>query len=86
LWREEFFGRVKIFWQKFGELLMAASCNTSSAASGVGDDGIVVDHAKLQQALISTGMFFSGIALLMIEIMLRTGKIVEVGFHKYQKR
>jgi hypothetical protein len=59
---------------------------TSAAASGSGSSHDIVDHAKLQQALISNNRFFSGDALLMIESMLRTGKIIEVGFHKYKKR
>jgi hypothetical protein len=79
---EEFCCRADTFWQKFEELLADAADDVD------GDDG-TVDQTKLQQALIASNKKFfasAGDVLLMIELMLRTGNIVEVGFHKYIKR
>jgi hypothetical protein len=76
---EEFYSRADTFFQSFEEL---AAVDNDVVVGGV------VDYTKLVQALTSANKkFFSsaGDVLFMIEIMLRTGKIVEVGFHKYKK-
>jgi hypothetical protein len=82
--QEELSSRADTFWQSFEEL---------AYDYGAGDG--TVDHTKLQKALIKSSSnssskkrYFAtaGYVLLMIEIMLRTGKIIEVGFHKYKKR
>jgi hypothetical protein len=73
--QEELFSRGHTFWQKFEEL--------------ANSDSGIVDHAKLEQALTTSNKKFfpsAGDVLLMIEIMLRTGKVIEVGFHKYIKK
>ena len=54
-----------IFWRIFEEL--ANSCN-----------GLVA-YDKLQERLISTGKCFAGDAVLMIEYMMKSGKIEQIG-------
>jgi hypothetical protein len=62
-----------IFWQRFEELAKE-------------NNGGSVDHAKLQSSLVSSNRFFVGDAQHAIEQMIKSGKIIEVGFHKYKKR
>jgi MoxR-like ATPase len=63
-----------IFWERFEEL-----------ASQNNDVGIV-DHTKLQASLVSSDRFHVGDARLIIEEMVKAGKIIEVDFHKYKKK
>ena len=77
---EELFSRSDTFWQSFEEL-------EYDDGAGAGDG--TVDHNRLQKALIKSNKKYfatSGDVLLMVEIMLRTGNIVETSFHKYRKR
>ena len=46
----------------------------------------VVDYEKLRLGLISTGKFFAGDAVLIIEHMKRIGKIEETDFHRYSRK
>jgi hypothetical protein len=50
------------------------------------NDGGVVEHSKLQSSLVSSNGFFVGDAQLIIEEMVKAGKIIEVDFHKYIKK
>jgi hypothetical protein len=84
---EEFCSRADHFWHCFYELVY------DEDGAVVGDG--TVDHNRLQKALIKSSSSSSskkkyfattGDVLLIIELMLRTGKIIEVGFHKYKKR
>ena len=63
-----------VFWHVFEELL--------------NDDGNgLVDHYKLHGRLLSTGKFFAGEAVLMIEHMEKSGKIEQTGdYHVYRRR
>jgi hypothetical protein len=45
----------------------------------------IVDHKGLKSALVSSGKFFVGEAQFAIEQMLKSGKIVEIGFQKYKR-
>jgi hypothetical protein len=64
--------RDKIFWQRFNKL-------AKQDQSGKG----IVDHDELQRELVSSNKFFMGDAELMIEDMLKAGKIIAVDFKKY---
>jgi hypothetical protein len=46
----------------------------------------LVDYENLRLRLISTGKFFAGDAVMMIEHMEMTGKIEETGFHLYRRK
>ena len=47
----------------------------------------LVDHYKLHGRLLSTGKFYTGDAVLMIEYMEKTGKIEQTEqYHVYRKR
>jgi hypothetical protein len=60
-----------IFWHVFKEL----SKNNNG----------LVSHDKLQEGLISTGKFYAGEAVLMIEHMIKTGKIEKTEqYHAYR--
>ena len=63
-----------IFWRVFGELS--------------NDYNELVSYDKLQERLISTGKFYAGDAVLMIEHMEKTGKIeqTEQQYHMYRKK
>ena len=64
-----------IFWRVFKELGVASNSNG------------LVDYDKLQQRLVSTGKFFVGEAVLMIEHMEKSGKIEHTGdYHVYRIR
>jgi SepF-like predicted cell division protein (DUF552 family) len=45
----------------------------------------IVNHKELKSALVSSGKFFVGEAQFAIEQMLKSGKIVEIGFQKYKR-
>ena len=62
-----------IFWHVFEEL--------SNDGNGL------VDYEKLQERLLSTGKFYAGEAVLMIEHMEKIGKIEHAGdYHVYRIR
>lgn len=62
-----------IFWHVFEEL--------SNQGNGL------VDHYKLQERLVSTGKFYAGEAVLMIEHLEKIGKIEQTGdYHVYKRR
>jgi hypothetical protein len=62
-----------VFWRVFEEL--------ASNSNGL------VDYDKLQQRLVSTGKFYVGEAVLMIEHIKRTGKIEKTRDHNvYRKK
>jgi hypothetical protein len=65
-----------IFWHVFEKL------------SNDGNDGNgLVDYEKLQERLLSTGKFYAGDAVLMIEHMEKIGKIEQTGdYHVYRRR
>jgi hypothetical protein len=54
--------------------------------NGNGNGGGVVDYENLRLRLISTGKFFAGDAVMMIEHMESTGKIEQTGFHLYHRK
>jgi IclR helix-turn-helix domain len=54
--------------------------------NGNGNGGGLVDYENLRLRLISTGKFFAGDAVMMIEHMEMTGKIEENGFHLYRRK
>jgi hypothetical protein len=63
-----------IFWRVFEEL----SKNDNSG---------LVSYDRLQERLISTGKFYAGDAVIMIEHMEKTGKIEQTEqFHLYKRR
>jgi hypothetical protein len=66
-----------IFFDIFEEL---------SNDNGNGNGGGLVDYENLRLRLISTGKFFAGDAVMMIEHMEMTGKIEETGFHLYRRK
>lgn len=66
------YDKESIFFKVFEEL------------SKENDNGLV-DYEKLRLRLISTGKFFAGDAVIIIEQMVRTGKIVETSFHLYRR-
>jgi len=49
-------------------------------------NGGLVDYENLRLRLISTGKFFAGDAVLIIDYMERTGQIEETGFHLYHRK
>jgi hypothetical protein len=62
-----------IFWRAFEEL--------SNDGNGL------VDYEKLQERLLSTGKFYAGDAVLIIEHMEKTAKIEQTGdYHVYRRR
>ena len=62
-----------VFWCIFEEL--------SNDGNGL------VDYEKLQERLLSTGKFYAGDAVLMIEHMEKIGKIEQTGdYHVYRRR
>jgi hypothetical protein len=62
-----------IFWHVFEEL--------SNHGNGL------VDYYNLQERLLSTGKFYAGDAVLMIEHMEKSGKIEQTGdYHVYRKK
>ena len=72
-----------IFFKVFEELLSKADSENGHDC----DDGpLVVDYEKLRLGLISTGKFFAGDAVLIIEHMKRTGQIQETDFHRYRRK
>ena len=66
------YDKESIFFKVFEEL---------SKENGNG----LVDYEKIRLRLISTGKFFAGDAVIIIEQMVRTGKIVETSFHLYRR-
>jgi hypothetical protein len=50
------------------------------------NNGGLVDYENLRLRLISTGKFFAGDAVLIIDYMERTGQIEETGFHLYYRK
>ena len=72
-----------IFFKVFEELLSKADSENGHDC----DDGpLVVDYEKLRLGLISTGKFFAGDAVLIIEHMKGTGQIQETDFHRYSRK
>jgi hypothetical protein len=71
----EYKDKEPIFWDVFDEL--SKDDNNSNCG--------LVDYENLRSRLISTGKFFAGDAVLMIEHMERTGQIEETGFHLYRR-
>jgi MCM AAA-lid domain len=62
-----------VFWQRFDELEKES-------------DYKLVDHQILKENIVSSGKFYVGDAHHYIENMVKSGKIIEVGFDKYKKR
>jgi DNA replicative helicase MCM subunit Mcm2 (Cdc46/Mcm family) len=63
----------QIFWQRFDELEKES-------------DNKLVDHQILKESLVSSGKFYVGDAHKCIESMVRLGRIIQVGFHKYKRK
>ena len=61
-----------VFWQRFDELEKES-------------DDKLVDHQDTKESLVSSGKFYVGDAHHRIEDKVKSGKIIEVGFHKYKK-
>jgi hypothetical protein len=61
-----------VFWQRFDVLEKES-------------DNKLVDHQVLKESLVSSGKFYVGDAHYRIEDKVKSGKIIEVGFHKYKK-
>jgi hypothetical protein len=61
-----------VFWQRFDELEKES-------------DDKLVDHQVLKESLVSSGKFYVGDAHYCIENMVKSGKIIQVGFHKYKR-
>jgi hypothetical protein len=62
----------QIFWQRFDELEKES-------------DNKLVDHQILKESLVSSGKFYVGDAHKRIESMIKSGRIIEISFHKYKK-
>ena len=62
----------QIFWQRFDELEKES-------------DDKLVDHQILKESLVSSGKFYVGDAHKRIESMIKSGRIIEISFHKYKK-
>jgi hypothetical protein len=69
----DYIDKEPVFWDVFNEL-------------SNDNNGRLVDYENLRLRLISTGKFFAGDAVMMIEHTERTGKIEETGFHFYRRK